>query len=534
MKLRFTLLLCLAATALAHAADGLVYDFNADGSCTLVKADCAGDVTVPATVTDAGASYTVTAIGPDAFVDSGVTSLTLPATIEHIGTNAFSRCHRLEYVSVPSLESWLSITFDNEYSSPLAGFCPLHIGDTPLTRLTLPAGTTALKPYAFFDCSSLEQADLSGLAEIGAHAFDGCESLTSVNVSAGLQNIGDWAFNICCALTGITLPPGVETIGQGAFYGCRSLASVTLPPDLQTIPPLCFAGCTSLETLDFLPQSVQTLGTYAFYFCTGLTSAHCPESVRHYGDYLFYDCESLESASLPCPEARVGEFLFANCRGLKSVSLPENMEAFPQGLFLECNALESVDIPRNVTEIDDYAFADCLALRYISFPEKLRYIGARAMYGCPTLTRLEFPASMEQIDAEAFYLCYGLKQIHVRSIEPINISFFSFDWQADREAEVYVPAVSLELYRNDSFGWANFDHLTGLEEYNPDTILGIRNGNVTVNRAVAYGAEITLDVTRPDGTRPSAVTFNGEPLDMADDGTVTIPPVTGPSTLAID
>lgn len=534
MKHLYIILLCMTAVFGAGAANGLTYEFNSDGSCTLVSADCEGAVIVPASVVHDGTAYTVTAIGAGAFTDSRLTSLTLPATVVSIGEDAFRRCNYLERVSVPSVDAWLGITFANEYASPLSGYHPLYIGEAPLTDLVLPDGVTSLKPYSFFNCSSLERVDLGGVTEIGAHAFDGCESLSSVTLTAGLRTIGDWAFNICRELPQISIPAGVEYLGQGAFYGCSSLADISLPEGVQVIPALCFAGCISLDTLDFLPASVIGVGDYAFYFCTGLRTARFLESVRYFGDYLFYDCESLESASIPCGGAQLGEFMFADCYALKSVSLPDAITAIPQGFFFECHSLESVEIPQTVVDIADYAFGDCHTLRYISFPQGLRHIGSRAMYGCWTLTRLEFPASMEQIDAEAFYVCSGLKQIHVHSVNPFNISFFSFDWQADREAQVYVPAVSLELYRNDSFRWANFDHLIGLEEYNPDTMLDIRWGDAAVTRTVAYGAEITMSVLRSDGSNPSGVSFNGTPLAVTPDGTVTTPPVTGPSTLIID
>lgn len=533
MKKTIAFFLSLAVALEAGAASELTFDYHADGSCTIVAAACDGDAVVPETVSHEGTTYRVTAIGADAFA-CRMTSLTLPNSITAIGENAFRRCNYLERVIVESVESWLAIDFANEYSSPLCGFRPLYVGDSELTDLKVPSGISVLKPYSLWNCSSLRSADLGGVAEIGAHAFDGCESLESVTFGDNLRFVGDWAFNICCELKAAKLPDSVESLGEGTFYGCSLLNEVELPSGLKEIPARCFAGCITLETLDFLPPTVESIGDYAFYFCTSLRTARFSESVGSFGEYLFYDCESLESAEIPRSGALLGEFMFANCFELKSVTLPDNISSLPQGLFLECHSLTTVDLPSTITDISDYAFGDCFSLRYIAFPDGLRYIGNRAMYGCRSITRLEFPSNMDRIGTEAFYVCPGLSEIHVHSVAPFAISFFTFDWQADREALVYVPAVSLPLYKDDKFGWANFDNLVGLEAYNPDTQLEIRWGNASMSRAVAFGSEVTLTVGLPDGSLPSKVTFNGEALAVADDGTVTTPPVTGTSQLVIE
>ena len=196
MKYLCTAIVCLALAA-ETSAESLRYDFHDDRTCTLVAADCEGDVTLPPVVSRDGVDYTLTAIGAGAFTGSRVTSVSLPATITSVGEDAFRRCDCMTRVEVPTVEAWLGITFANEYASPLAGCHPLYVGGRPLTSLTLPAGTGTLKPYALYDCSSLENADLSGLKEIGDHALDGCENLRSVKLGSGLRVIGAWAFNIC-------------------------------------------------------------------------------------------------------------------------------------------------------------------------------------------------------------------------------------------------------------------------------------------------------------------------------------------------
>lgn len=538
MKRLYAVIACAAIWSAACAADAepeFCYEFHPDQTCTLVSANCRGDVSLPATVFSDGVEYTLTAIGPEAFIDSRMTSLQLPPDIVRIGDDAFRRCYFLKKVSVASLESWMNISFANEFATPLTGYNPLYIGDTLLSQLDVPAGVTEIKPYAFFNCSSLESAGLGGIESIGAHAFDGCENLASVDFASGLEKIGDWAFSICCHLSAVSLPATVSSVGEGAFYGCSTLSDISLPNSMRVIPMLCFAGCSAIENLDFLPESIIGVGDLAFHFCSGLRTANLGASVSFIGDEAFRECSSLYSATVSRPDATLGDFVFADCGQLGNVELPEAMTVIPTGTFYGCASLPTVNLPSGIEEISNYAFAGCYSLRYLTLPQGLRHIGTAAMHACGSIKRIEFPVSMESINAEAFSQCLGLQQIHVRSAVPFRISYFSFDWQADREAEVYVPAASYDLYKADTHGWGNFDHLIGLEEYNPDTRLRIKWGDVSVGRSVAYGSRLTMNVTRSDGSLPERVSFNGTPLTVSEsDGSVTTPPVTDNSVLEIE
>lgn len=530
------LLISAALPFLASAADTDVftYDFHDDGTCTLILAECSGDVSLPETVSSGGSDYLLTAIGAEAFMDSRMTSVSLPSSILTVGQDAFRRCAFIEKVSVPSLEAWLGIEFANEHATPLYGGRPLFIGENPLVELSVPSGVERLKPYVFFDCSCLAEADLTGVVSVGEHAFDGCENLRSVRLDDALAEIGDWGFTICCSLERVGLPASLKSLGQGVFYGCSSLAEVEYPSSLEVVPTLCFAGCTSLSSLDFLPDSIVGVGDYAFHFCTGLCSARFPVSVRLFGESVFQDCTSLHEVSIPAADASFGEFMFSNCNELTSVLLPARLTEIPRGMFLGCCSLRSVDIPASVSDIASYAFADCRSLRYASFPAGLRHVGERGMYGCASLTRLEFPVSMESIEAEAFYQCSSLQEIHLRSEEPFRISFFSFDWRADREVSLFVPEASLQLYRDDTYGWGCFDNIVGLPEYNSDTMLAVSWGKVTVTRPLPYGSTPTIQVLRPDGSLPEKVLFDGLPLEPDVSGFVTLPSVTGNSSLVIE
>lgn len=95
--------------------------------------------------------------------------------------------------------------------------------------------------YALYACAALTTANLpSGIASIGAHAFDDCTALTTVNMQSGLTIIGESAFENCKALISIILPDGLLRIERYAFYICYALDHVYIPASVT------FLGANSL------------------------------------------------------------------------------------------------------------------------------------------------------------------------------------------------------------------------------------------------------------------------------------------------
>ena len=90
---------------------------------------------------------------------------------------------------------------------------------------------------------------------IGAYAFYGCTSLTSITIPDDVTSIWDYAFCGCTSLTSITLSEDLITISDYVFYGCTSLTSITLPEDLYIIGESAFGSCTSLTSITSLNET---------------------------------------------------------------------------------------------------------------------------------------------------------------------------------------------------------------------------------------------------------------------------------------
>ena len=90
----------------------------------------------------------------------------------------------------------------------------------------------------------------------------------------------------------LTLPDGITSIGSRAFYGCSGLTSLTLPAGITSIGDDTFYGCSGLTSLT-LPAGITSIGEYAFSGCSGLTSIYVyAEKVPRIGRSAFEGCAS--------------------------------------------------------------------------------------------------------------------------------------------------------------------------------------------------------------------------------------------------
>lgn len=118
------------------------------------------------------------------------------------------------------------------------------------------------------------------------------------------------------ALRRVFLPDSVETIGAYAFHGCSALERVSLPVKLQEISLRMFDGCGSLEQVT-LPAGLKAIGDYAFYGCASLEKLYLPEQVNRIGKYAFYNCRKMEEINIPLAATDLNMGMFLNCDALK-------------------------------------------------------------------------------------------------------------------------------------------------------------------------------------------------------------------------
>ena len=249
-----------------------------------------GAVTIPESVTYNGSDYSVTSIEDYAFYYCpSLLSVVIPNSVTSIGDYAFLDCYKLTSVVIPN-----SVTSIGEWA---------FADCSRLTSVVISNSVTSIEDYAFYNCYNLTSVVIpNSVTSIGNSAFSGCSNLTSVEIPNSVTSIGDYAFLDCYNLTSVVIPNSVTSIGDEAFRRCSGLTSLVVASEnpvydsregcnaiIHTSSNELVAGCQST----IIPNSVTSIGEYAFYICSGLTSVVIPNSVTSIGDYAFYNCSKL-------------------------------------------------------------------------------------------------------------------------------------------------------------------------------------------------------------------------------------------------
>ena len=349
----------------------------------------------------------------------------------------------------------------------------------------IPNSVTSIGNSAFYDCSSLASVTIpNSVTSIGGWAFSYCSSLTSITIPNSVKSIGDRAFLGCSSLTSITIPNSVTSIGEWPFRDCSSLTSMVveegnttydsrdncnaiietatntliagcqntiIPNSVTSIGKWAFRDCSSLTSIT-IPNSVTSIGDRAFLGCSSLTSITIPNSVTSIGDYAFDGCSSLTSVTIPNGVTSIGEGVFTRCSSLTSVTIPNSVTSIGKQAFYACPSLTSITIPNSVTSIGEAAFAYCSSLTSVTIPNSVTSIEESAFRSCTSLTSITIPNSVTSIGERAFYYCDALTSITCLGTTPPNAS----DLRANTSTcTLTVPHSAYNAYLRHTY-WGSF------------------------------------------------------------------------------
>jgi uncharacterized repeat protein (TIGR02543 family) len=270
---------------------------------------------------------------------------------------------------------------------------------------------------------------------------------------------------------------------------CRNIHSVTIPESVTSIGKYAFARCSSLTSLK-LGENIKTIGDHAFYYCIKLESVTIPQSVTFMGDRAFTGCAQLNSLTINDAAISIGDWTFDECYKLTTLSLGEKIKTIGDYAFYDCRILNNVTIPQSVTSIGDHAFGACYGMDSFTIKDATTSIGKYAFSDCQSLTTLSLGENITTIGDDAFRSCYKLETITL----PAGLASFGnclIGCPAGRKWDYHgnpINPIGAIYYNND------WDHAKELPGY-----------NVLKNRNFLYLCKVTFDANGGNLTDPAEV-----------------------------
>ncbi len=223
-------------------------------------------VDIPATVSYAGVTYSVTSIGLSAFQNKGLTSVVIPDGVTSIGQQGF-QSNQLTSITIPNSVTVIGVAafIDNDLMN-LAISNQLTIiefntfSNNNLTTITIPNSVTSIGDEAFGSNQLTSVIIPNSVTNLGIGAFE-YNLLTSVTISENLTSLSADVFS-GNQLTNVTIPDGIITIDLGAVEN-NELTAVTIPSNVTSIGDQAFRGnpLNSVTSVNTTPPSITTGGS---------------------------------------------------------------------------------------------------------------------------------------------------------------------------------------------------------------------------------------------------------------------------------
>ncbi len=347
--------------------------------------------------------------------DCEIKKIVINEGLTGIGDDAFSCCDAAESVVIPDSVTWIG---DGAFASCRS-----------LKKLTVPNGVTRIGKYAFYACEGLTDLILpDSLISIGECAFNSCTGLTRFTIPKNVTYIGDdflgYNYDIYgnpYNLTEITVAP--ENPGfssaDGILYNkdktmlilCpRSRTRVNIPEGVIGIGRRAFSS-SNLTNL-VIPDSVTSIGDYAFEACGELTDIVLSKNMTHIGNGIFNSCWELKSVKIPDNVTGIGENAFSYCYNLKDLVIPDSVTSIGDYAFDGCTGLTNIVLSKNITRIGYGIFMYCNGLTNITIPDRVTAIGEYAFWNCEKLTKLLIPYGLSIVGKNAFDDCGALSDVY--------------------------------------------------------------------------------------------------------------------------
>ena len=349
----------------------------------------------------------------------------LPDTVLSLRDHSFYECSLANLERLPD-----SLTTIGDSAFALARNMP--------STFVIPDNVTRIGDYAFSG-SSLAQLVLGqGVETIGEYAFQNCANLTELEIPGSVKNIEAGTFDSCRSLKNVTTNRGLKAIRELAFANCTSLISVTISETVSSISERAFINCSSMEWFLVSPDNPHYCSLHDVLYNKDQTELlRCPENkkrltipdtVTTIGDYAFYANKKLTSFVIPDNVTKVGASAFRSCPFLKEVTIGQNVTILDQNSFYGCEALKTLTMKSDVlVEIGSEAFYGSRSLKSVITPDSIAKIGTSAFCGCTSLEEFTLGSGAAYLHADAFRGC--------NKLETFNYNGTMNQWSSVRKYE---------------------------------------------------------------------------------------------------
>lgn len=465
--------------------DGLSYTVTsaADKTVEVAKptpAYAIENVTIPATVTNGGVTYTVTGIADQAFMsNSTIVSLKISDGVKKIGKSAFQGCSKLEKVDM---------------------------GNT--------------------------------IETLGDNAFFTSSKIQTLVLSKTVKTIGKWGLRGMSGLVSLTLSDDLEAVSDGMCWGNTKLKGITIPDKVTTIGENAFASCSAIDTIQ-LGASVTKLAGKAFAYVSNYKKITCRAAVPPTcGDEKSLGAEAVfGKATLYVKESSLEAYQKAEPWSKYSKILPYDPSGSLDDKFFVMAGIGYEMLSKDerkvaVAHIDTLVYKGNILVRptvnYAGQDFNVVAVQPSAFKGCTAVTQVELPASIQNIGNEAFNGCSGMKYFIVKTATPPTLGTSVFTGIKFADCKLFATRESVAAYATAA-QWKDFTNKgIILDEVTVDG-LTYKSNNVidcTLDFVGAKGFKgnmVIPDVVKVDGYSFYVTTIAGNSFYNTDVTALTLP-----------
>lgn len=449
-------------------------------------------------------------ISEGVFSGSGIASAIIPERITSVEPYAYANCPNLQIVEIPKNLTTINHVFDGCNNIKQVRWNAIDCRDAnfgnSVEKFTFGESVKVIPWNLCQNMTKLTSIVIpNSVEQIYTSAFDGCSSVTSLQIGSNVRKIGNYAFQ-GTKISNLVIPDMVDTIGSYAFANSSLLSSVVVGKNVKFIDGFAFGNCTNLKTifnysnLNFAPTS-PSQGAIAQY------ATEIYNQMEKIGDFLFAhttsyklvaytgnDSEITLPASFRGQEYTIAKGVFTNNQNLTSVTIPNGLTYLSDSVFAGCSNLATVSIPSSMDQIGKYAFAGCVALTEVNLGGTT-LLNQNAFNGCTNLSEIIFGSTIQTIGLNAFSGCNNISAITCMASTPPVLANATVS-HISPSIPVNVPAGSAPAYQAAT-GW---QHFTNYISKGLVAATGISISEETLNMAIGDEHVLSASVLPANAT----------------------------------